>query len=85
MLFGISHDANKQDYYVAPLPSYNGDSWVDLTYSTTGTVVPGEPDDPDNPQVPEPSPGLQILKVKKGTREGLNCSRLCGQHKKASM
>lgn len=71
VLFGISHDANKQDYYVAPLPSYNGDSWVDLTYSTTGTVVPGEPDDPDNPQVPEPSPGLQILKVKKGTREGL--------------
>ncbi len=44
---------------------------MDLTYSTTGTVVPGEPDDPDNPQVPEPSPGLQILKVKKGTREGL--------------
>ena len=72
VLFGISHDANKQDYYVAPLPSYNGDSWVDLTYSTTGTVVPGEPDDPDNPQVPEPSPGLQILKVKKGTREGLS-------------
>lgn len=71
VLFGISHDANKQDYYVAPLTSYNGDSWVDLTYSTTGTVVPGEPDDPDNPQVPEPSPGLQILKVKKGTREGL--------------
>lgn len=71
VLFGISHDANKQDYYVAPLPSYNGDSWVDLTYSTTGTVVPGEPDDPENPQVPEPSPGLQILKVKKGTREGL--------------
>ena len=71
VLFGISHDDNKQDYYVAPLPSYNGDSWVDLTYSTTGTVVPGEPDDPDNPQVPELSPGLQILKVKKGTREGL--------------
>ncbi|MBM6829474.1 Cys-Gln thioester bond-forming surface protein [Anaerotignum lactatifermentans] len=71
VLFGISHDANKQDYYVAPLPSYNGDSWVDLTYSTTGTVVPGEPDDPENPQVPEPSPGLQILKVKKGTTEGL--------------
>ena len=71
VLFGISHDANKQDYYVAPLPSYNGDSWVDFTYSTTGTVVPEEPDDPDNPQVPEPSPGLQILKVKKGTREGL--------------
>lgn len=71
VLFGISHDANKQDYYVAPLPSYNGDSWVDLTYSTTGTVDPEEPDDPEHPQVPKPSPGLQILKVKKGTREGL--------------
>ena len=39
VLFGKSH-ANKQDYYVAPLPSYNGDSWVDLVYGDDGTVTP---------------------------------------------
>ena len=64
VLFGISHDANKQDYYVAPLPSYNGDSWVDLTYGSGGDVTPP-------PDTGTPTPGLQILKVKKGTTEGL--------------
>ena len=64
VLFGISHDANKQDYYVAPLPSYNGDSWVDLTYGSGGDVTPP-------PSTGTPTPGLQILKVKKGTTEGL--------------
>ena len=42
-MFGIAHSASKQDYYVAPLPSYNGDSWAELPYSADGTV----PDLPD--------------------------------------
>lgn len=64
VLFGLSHSSGKQDYYVAPLPSYNGDSWVDLTYGTGGDVTPP-------PGTGTPTPGLQILKVKKGTTEGL--------------
>ena len=75
VLFGKSH-ANKQDYYVAPLPSYNGDSWVDLPYGTEGTVPPDTPDPdtpdtPDTPNTPTPSTDLQILKVDKGTQKGL--------------
>ncbi len=74
VLFGKSH-ANKQDYYVAPLPSYNGDSWVDLVYGEKGTDpnpdTPDQPDTPDNPNVPTPSTDLQILKVDKGTQKGL--------------
>ena len=70
VMFGLSHDAGKQDYYVAPLPSYNGDSWVQLVYKSEGTT-PEEPDEPNNPNVPTPSKGLQILKVKAGTTEGL--------------
>ncbi len=62
VLFGLSHSSKKQDYYVAPLPFYNGDSWVDLLYGDGGDI----PDIPD-----EPTPGIQILKVKKGTTEGL--------------
>lgn len=67
VLFGKSH-ANKQDYYVAPLPSYNGDSWVDLPYGTAGVVPPDTtdpdaPDSPTTPDVPKPSTDLQILKV----------------------
>ena len=73
VLFGKSH-ANKQDYYVAPLPSYNGDSWVDLVYGDDGTVTP-DPDTPDTPTDPgtpnTPSTDLQILKVDKGTQKGL--------------
>ena len=64
VLFGLSHSSGKQDYYVAPLPSYNGDSWVDLTYGSGGDVTPP-------PDTGTPTPGLQILKVKKGTTEGL--------------
>ncbi len=77
VLFGKSH-ANKQDYYVAPLPSYNGDSWVDLVYGEKGTDPnpdtpdqPGTPDNPDTPNTPTPSTDLQILKVDKGTQKGL--------------
>ena len=73
VLFGKSH-ANKQDYYVAPLPSYNGDSWVDLPYGTAGVVPPDTPDQPgtpDTPNTPKPSTDLQILKVDKGTQKGL--------------
>ena len=75
MLFGKSH-ANKQDYYVAPLPSYNGDSWVDLLYGEPGTTpgepdTPTDPDTPDTPNTPTPSTDLQILKVDKGTQKGL--------------
>lgn len=64
VLFGLSHSSGKQDYYVAPLPSYNGDSWVDLAYGSGGDVTPP-------PDTGTPTPGLQILKVKKGTTEGL--------------
>jgi uncharacterized surface anchored protein len=75
VLFGKSH-ANKQDYYVAPLPSYNGDSWVDLLYGEPGTTpekpdTPTDPDTPDTPNTPTPSTDLQILKVDKGTQKGL--------------
>ena len=72
VLFGKSH-ANKQDYYVAPLPSYNGDSWVDLIYGEPGTTPdpPDQPDTPDNPNTPTPSTDIQILKVDKGTQKGL--------------
>ena len=64
VLFGLSHSSGKQDYYVAPLPSYNGDSWVDLAYGSGSDVTPP-------PDTGTPTPGLQILKVKKGTTEGL--------------
>lgn len=64
VLFGLSHSSGKQDYYVAPLPSYNGDSWVDLAYGSGGDVTPP-------PDTGTPTSGLQILKVKKGTTEGL--------------
>ena len=77
VMFGIAHDAEKQDYYVAPLPSYNGDSWVQLVYGESGDITPDEPEDSEtstdteNPTVPDAGEGLQILKVKKGTTEGL--------------
>ena len=75
VMFGITHNASKQDYYVAPLPSYNGDSWVELAYNDDGTVTPvskpDEPDNPSTPDVPKPSTDLQILKVDKGTQKGL--------------
>ncbi len=75
VMFGISHSANKQDYYVAPLPSYNGDSWVELAYNADGSVTPTpEPDTPDTPTTPNtptPSTDIQILKVDKGTQKGL--------------
>ena len=77
VMFGIAHSASKQDYYVAPLPSYNGDSWAELPYSADGTV-PDLPDTPDTPGTPTdpgtpstPSTDLQILKVDKGTQKGL--------------
>lgn len=62
VLFGVAHDSNKQDYYVAPLPTYNGDGWADIVYNSEGT----EPPEPTTPTT-----DLQILKVKKGTTEGL--------------
>ncbi len=73
VMFGISHSASKQDYYVAPLPSYNGDSWVELAYSDDGTVTPvPDPETPGTPTDPgTPSTDLQILKVDKGTQKGL--------------
>ncbi len=76
VMFGIAHSASKQDYYVAPLPSYNGDSWAELPYSADGTVpdlpdTPTTPDNPNNPDTPTPSTDLQILKVDKGTQQGL--------------
>ena len=68
VMFGLSHDAQKQDYYVAPLPSYNGDSWADVIYTeVTGT----DPEEPDNPDIPEAKGSLQILKVASGTTKGL--------------
>ena len=71
VMFGLSHDSQKQDYYVAPLPSYNGDSWADLTYKSDGNT-PSEPETPpDNPDITTPTSGLQILKVEKGTTNGL--------------
>ena len=68
VMFGLSHDAQKQDYYVAPLPSYNGDSWADVIYTeVTGT----DPEEPDNPDIPEAKGSLQILKVASGTTKDL--------------
>lgn len=68
VMFGLSHDAQKQDYYVAPLPSYNGDSWADVIYTeVTGTDI----EEPDNPDIPEAKGSLQILKVASGTTKGL--------------
>lgn len=63
VLFGVAHDEKKQDYYVSPLPSYNGDSWVQLAYAPEGGDVPDTPE--------TPTTDVQILKVKKGTKEGL--------------
>ena len=63
VLFGVAHDEKKQDYYVSPLPSYNGDSWVQLAYAPEGGDVS------DTPEIP--TTDVQILKVKKGTTEGL--------------
>ena len=68
VMFGLSHDAQKQDYYVAPLPSYNGDSWADVIYAE---VIGTEPEEPDNPDIPVPDGSLQILKVASGTTKGL--------------
>lgn len=68
VMFGLSHDAQKQDYYVAPLPSYNGDSWADVIYTE---VIGTEPEEPDNPDIPVPDGSLQILKVASGTTKGL--------------
>lgn len=85
VMFGISHSGKKQDYYVAPIPFYNGDSIGKVTYYADGTTPPPdepkEPDTPDNPDqpntpdtpdIPEPGKGLQILKVKAGTTQGLS-------------
>ena len=63
VLFGVAHDEKKQNYYVSPLPSYNGDSWVQLAYAPEGGDVPDTPE--------TPTTDVQILKVKKGTTEGL--------------
>lgn len=63
VLFGVAHDEKKQNYYVSPLPSYNGDSWVQLAYAPEGGDVPDTPE--------TPTTNVQILKVKKGTTEGL--------------
>ena len=82
VMFGISHSGKKQDYYVAPIPFYNGDSIGKVTYYADGTTPPpDEPkepdkpditDTPDTPDIPEPGKGLQILKVKAGTTQGLS-------------
>lgn len=63
VLFGVAHDEKKQNYYVSPLPSYNGDSWVQLAYAPEGGDVPDTPE--------TPTTDVQILKVRKGTKEGL--------------
>ena len=63
VLFGVAHDEKKQNYYVSPLPSYNGDSWAQLAYAPEGGDVPDTPE--------TPTTDAQILKVKKGTTEGL--------------
>jgi len=82
VMFGISHSGKKQDYYVAPIPFYNGDSIGKVTYYADGTTPPPDepkepdnpdtPDTPDTPDIPEPGKGLQILKVKAGTTQGLS-------------
>jgi len=63
VLFGVAHDEKKQNYYVSPLSSYNGDSWAQLAYAPEGGDVPDTPE--------TPTTDVQILKVKKGTTEGL--------------
>lgn len=63
VLFGVAHDEKKQNYYVSSLPSYNGDSWAQLAYAPEGGDVPDTPE--------TPTTDVQILKVKKGTTEGL--------------
>lgn len=63
VLFGVAHDEKKQNYYVSPLPSYNGDSWAQLAYAPEGGDVPDTPE--------TPTTDVQILKIKKGTKEGL--------------
>ena len=63
VLFGVAHDEKKQNYYVSPLPSYNGDSWAQLAYAPEGGDVPDTPE--------TPTTDVQILKVRKGTKEGL--------------
>lgn len=65
VLFGVAHDEKKQNYYVSPLPSYNGDSWVQLAYAPEGGDVP------DTSETPTATTDVQILKVRKGTKEGL--------------
>lgn len=65
VLFGVAHDEKKQNYYVSPLPSYNGDSWAQLAYAPEGGDVP------DTPETPIATTDVQILKVRKGTKEGL--------------
>ena len=82
VMFGISHSGKKQDYYVAPIPFYNGDSIGKVTYYADGTTpppdepkepdTPDQPNTPDTPDIPEPGKGLQILKVKAGTTQGLS-------------
>ena len=82
VMFGISHSGKKQDYYVAPIPFYNGDSIGKVTYYADGTTPPPDepkepdnpdtPDTPDTPDIPEPGKGLQIVKVKAGTTQGLS-------------
>ncbi len=72
VMFGISHNSRRQDYYVAPLPSYNGDSWLQVAYGEAGEVEEEKPDVPaTTPTAPKGGAGLQILKVKKGTGQGL--------------
>lgn len=65
VLFGVAHDEKKQNYYVSPLPSYNGDSWAQLAYAPEGGDVP------DTSETPTATTDVQILKVRKGTKEGL--------------
>ncbi|NDO47836.1 Cys-Gln thioester bond-forming surface protein [Clostridium sp. MD294] len=82
VMFGISHSGKKQDYYVAPIPFYNGDSIGKVTYYADGTTPPpdepkepdnpDQPDTPNTPDIPEPGKGLQIVKVKAGTTQGLS-------------
>lgn len=69
VLFGMAHDEKKQNYYVSPLPTYNGDSWIQLAYAPEDGEIPEEPSDTDMPETP--TSDVHILKVKKGTKEGL--------------
>ena len=63
VLFGVAHDEKKQNYYVSPLPSYNGDSWVQLAYAPEGGNVP------NTPETPSATTDVQILKVKKAQQK----------------